>query len=169
MKALFLLPTISYAVHRKLYEVVSTGTSCKLCLNKQNCWEHLKDGSGSWSKSYCCGPSDSKCDGLDYCSGIVSDANLKSLTCPSDSNKCPTGSSAELFTSQLDKPVSQSYSWSNFDIKSATYCKYNIKHTGQITVEKFKWNTMHISLEVSSAGMPVRLATVPGSFKNATI
>ena len=99
----------------------------------------------------------------------MADANLKSLTCPADPNKCPTGSSAELLTSSLDTPVSQAYSWTNFDIKSATFCKYKIKYTGALTAEKFKWNTMHISIDTTTAGMPVRLVTVPGKFKDASI
>ena len=69
------------------------------------------------------------------------------MTCAVDKVKCPSGSEAELRTINNDIKVSSSRKWLNFDIRYTTYCKLSIKHQGQYTTDRFKFNNMNIKID----------------------
>lgn len=63
------------------------------------CWgkkPSVQGGHGDWDITYCCGPSDTKCNDYTYCSNRVNNKYLKEFTCPIDKFNCPQGSEREL-------------------------------------------------------------------------
>ena len=109
------------------------------------------DTTGTWSRGYCCSPSDSKCNGRSFCSDQVGDQNLKKFSCPVDTSKCPYGGNAELFTDRVDSPIEKSESWSSSSIREKIFCRYHIKYSGNVINDKYESYNMHIDVQHSSA------------------
>ena len=113
--------TIVYAFTdlRQLYTLSSTGTDCQRCIRgrKNHCWGFVENGSGSWTRGYCCGPSDTKCNSLEFCSNDVSNSDLKTFTCPVDQSKCPSGSGGILKSTSFDTITSKRETWSSSSIR----------------------------------------------------
>ena len=59
---------------------------------------------------------------------MVTDADLKSFTCPIDNTKCPSGNSGILMNTKFDTVVSISDTWSRSRIRKLTNCKIAVKH-----------------------------------------
>ena len=107
------------------------------------------DLSGKWSQSFCCSPSDTKCNDKHFCSDQVGDSNLKKFSCPINTSKCPYGGNAELFGNQLDSPIEKSESWSSSSIRELIYCRYHIKFDGK--VDDYESYSMHVEVNENNA------------------
>ena len=70
------------------------------------------------------------------------------FSCPTDAEKCPQGAAAELATATPDVQITRTSSWTRFDIRVATYCKYKIYHDGPMIsdTDRFKFNNINIRL-----------------------
>ena len=138
-------------IGRSLYSVSKDGPQCYQCISRgsQHCWDGKTNGDGSWERGYCCGPSDSKCDDLQFCSKSVS-GDLRFMSCPTDDDVCPRRSNRIVSIGSLDQKVSRSESWSEYEIFDKTFCKYKVHYTGQTPQSILKYNVLSVEIKLSS-------------------
>ena len=154
---------------RLLYSTSSSANDCDRCLSqgKNHCWERKSSGIGSWYKSYCCGPSDIKCNNLDYCSEDVSgDKQLMSCPTADDSDVCPKGSEVLISLNRAGTSVSRQESWSSLEIKEKVYCKYKISFSG--TLPEFTTSSK-ILIDIKISNVPTWILEIDNKFSDSSI
>ena len=141
MKSFLFLPQIGAYL-------LSEGAECDACITsgKQHCWNVRSDGSGSWSNSYCCGPGDSQCNNLPFCSNQVGDYSLKLFTCPVDTYHCPE---KELVI--YNNQASVSLDWDEFTFRQKAFCKYRIVYKGNYELSDLKSYAIKLNIDSNRA------------------